>query len=126
MGIVFRPQYYMFFIHTWNAEHTNELPITVTVGNPMLQHMIFHSAGENLSEIDVICHLASCAITQDMIDSAYPWAMIWIDQHSSNMHFCNHNIALEMERLDRICCYGKPVIATSLCGWWSPDKGDTH
>ncbi|PBK82658.1 hypothetical protein ARMGADRAFT_1090110 [Armillaria gallica] len=35
-------------------------------------------------------------------------------------------MALELERQDRIRRYGEPVLAASLCGWWSPDKGDMH
>ncbi|PBK97564.1 hypothetical protein ARMGADRAFT_1027056 [Armillaria gallica] len=88
-GIMFRPRYYVDFIQDWNRECTNELPISIAVGSPVLRRMIFNGAGENLSELDVIQHLASCMITQEMLDNTYSWALVWIDQHT-NSHFHDH------------------------------------
>ncbi|SJL16372.1 uncharacterized protein ARMOST_19894 [Armillaria ostoyae] len=124
-GIAYRPRYYVDFIRSWNAKRTMELPISVAAGSPVLRRMVFNGAGENLSELDVIRHLAACAITQEMLDSMYIWALIWVDQHSS-VHFRDHNRALELERLERIRQYGEPITTASLQGWWSPDEGDTH
>lgn len=91
----------MDFIQSWNTDHTEELPIIVAAGSLMLCRMVFHGNGENLSELDIVCHLVSCAITQSMLDSAYPWALIWIDQHSS-IHFHDCNQKLELECLEQI------------------------
>ncbi|PBK86362.1 hypothetical protein ARMGADRAFT_1086541 [Armillaria gallica] len=60
-----------------------------------------------------------------MLNSTYPWALIWVDQHN-NVHFHDRNWELELERLEHIRQYGEPAIAVSLQGWWSPDKGDLH
>lgn len=124
-GIIFRPRYYVDFIRRWNRDRVEELPISVAAGGPMLRRMIFHGAEENLSEIDVIRHLAACAISQDMLDSAYPWSLAWIDQHSS-VHFRDTNQELDNERRARIARYGEPTIADDFRGWWSLDTGDTH
>lgn len=102
-----------------------ELPISVAAGSPILRRMVFNGAGENLSELDVIRHLAACTIMQEMLDSTYIWALIWVDQHSS-IHFHNHNRELELEHLERLRRYGEPMTTASLQGWWSPDEGDTH
>ncbi|PBK97565.1 hypothetical protein ARMGADRAFT_1027057 [Armillaria gallica] len=97
-GIIFHPCYYTDFIWRWNCDRT---------------------------ELDVVRHLATCAITQEVLDNAYPWALVWIDQHSS-VHFRDHNQRLEVERQDRICQYGELAVAGDFRGWWSPDHGDTH
>lgn len=85
-GIAFRPQFYSDFIRRWNRDRPQEIPITVASGEPVLRRMVYNGAGENISELDIILHLAACSITQLMIDNAYPWALVWIDQHTS-IHF---------------------------------------
>lgn len=124
-GIIFCPRYYVDFIWRWNRDRTGELPISVAAGSPILRRMVYHGAGENLAELDVIRHLASCAITQEMLDNAYPWALAWIDQHNS-VHFRDVNRQLELERQSRLTQYGTPMIADAFSGWWSPDIGDAH
>ncbi|KAK0240622.1 hypothetical protein EDD85DRAFT_950471 [Armillaria nabsnona] len=124
-GIIFRPRYYTEFIWHWNRDRTGELPISIAAGSPIFRRMVYHSAGENLSELDVIRHLVACAITQEMLDSAYPWALAWIDQHSG-VHFREANRQLEIERQIHLQQHGAPPIAPALQGWWSPDIGDTH
>ncbi|SJK99798.1 uncharacterized protein ARMOST_03109 [Armillaria ostoyae] len=104
-GIAFRPQFYSDYIRRWNRDRPQELPITIAAGSPTLRRMTFNEARENLSELDVVRHLASCGITQGMIDNAYPWALVWIDQHAS---------------------YGEPRIGDEFRGWWSPSTEDTH
>ncbi len=99
----------MEFIWHWNHDHTDELPISITAGSPIFRHMVFHGAGKNLSELDVVCHLTSCVIMQEMLDSAYPWALAWIDQHS-NVHFWEANRQLELECQLRLQQHGAPVI----------------
>ncbi len=87
--------------------------------------MVFHGAKENLAEIDIIRHLAANRITQEMIDSAYPWALVWVDQHQ-NIHFQDHYRHLENSRLQCLIHFGEPTIIPELRGWWSSDLGDTH
>ncbi len=60
-----------------------------------------------------------------MLDNAYSWALVWIDQHT-NSHFRDHYEQLETERQDRILRFGEPVLSADLRGWWSPDVEDTH
>ncbi len=88
-GIAFRPHYYTNYIEQWNHERTEEPQIVWAAGLPVFRRMIFNGAPENLSELDVIRHLAACEITQAIIDSTYLWAMVWIDQHTS-VHFRDH------------------------------------
>ncbi len=124
-GIIFRPRYYTEFIWRWNRDCMGELPISIAAGSPIFHRMVYHGAGENLSKLDVIRHLAVCAITQEMLNSAYPWALAWIDQHSG-VHFREANRQLEIEWQIRLQQHGAPPIAPALQGWWSPDIGDTH
>lgn len=124
-GIAFRPQFYSDYIRRWNRDRPQELPITIVAGSPTLQRMTFNGAGENLSELDVVRHLALCGITQGMIDNTYPWALVWIDQHVS-VHFRDLHGTLELERRDRIQWYGEPRIGNGFRGWWSPSAEDTH
>ncbi|KAK0445660.1 uncharacterized protein EV420DRAFT_1648376 [Desarmillaria tabescens] len=88
-AITFRPRYYMDYIEQWNRDQPDKVPIILATERTILQRMIFNGATENLAEVDVIRHLADCSITQEMIDSAYPWAMVWVDQHQS-IHFWDH------------------------------------
>ncbi|PBK79063.1 hypothetical protein ARMGADRAFT_1041066 [Armillaria gallica] len=60
-----------------------------------------------------------------MIDSAYPWSMVWIDQHTS-VHFCDHFRHLEILCQERLEEFGEPEVIWELQGWWTPDIGDTH
>ncbi|KAK0432704.1 hypothetical protein EV421DRAFT_1742096 [Armillaria borealis] len=62
---------------------------------------------------------------REMIDSAYPWAMIWVDQHQS-IHFQDWYHHLEDSRLQRLEQFGVPQIIPELQGWWTPDIGNTH
>ncbi len=78
-----------------------------------------------MAKIDVVRHLAASSITQEMIDSAYPWAMVWVDQHQS-IHFRDWYHHLEESRLQRLQQFGEPQIIPELQGWWTPDIGDTH
>ncbi|PBK61981.1 hypothetical protein ARMSODRAFT_981156 [Armillaria solidipes] len=110
-GIAFRPQFYSDYIRRWNRDRPEELPIVV--------------ATENISELNVVRHLAACGITQEMIDNAYPWAMVWIDQRT-NVHFRAHYQDLELERQECIQRYGEPRVAEEFSGWWSPSAEDTH
>ncbi len=87
--------------------------------------MVFNGAGKNLSELDVICHLTACAITQEMLDNTYPWALAWIDQHNT-VHFRDANVQLEIERQHHLVQYREPVVGDDFRGWWSPDDGDMH
>ncbi|PBK82269.1 hypothetical protein ARMGADRAFT_1038729 [Armillaria gallica] len=124
-GIIFCPQYYMEFIWHWNCDRTDELPVSIATGSPIFQRMVFHGAGENLSELDVVHHLASCVIMQEMLDSTYPWALAWINQHS-NVHFQEANRQLELECQLCLQQHSTPVITDVFQGWWSPDIRDTH
>ncbi len=85
VAIAFRPGYYTDYIKQWNTERLDELPI-VRSNEVTLRRMIYHGAKENLAEIDIIRHLMANGITQEMIDSTYPWALVWVDQHQS-IHF---------------------------------------
>ncbi len=124
VGIIFCPHYYTDFFWKWNCDCTGELPILVVADSPILRRMLFHSVGENLSELDVVYHLTLCTITQEILDNTYPWALTWIDQHIS-IHFRDYNQQLEIEWQDCICQCGKPVIAGDFWEWWSLDLGDT-
>ncbi len=124
-GIAFRPLYYTDYIEQWNRERMEEPPIVRATGPPVFRQMLLHGAPENLSELDVIRHLAACGITQGMIDSTYPWAVVWVDQHTS-VHFRDHFQCLEVMRQERIDAFGEPEVLPELQGWWTPDIGDTH
>ncbi|PBK70534.1 hypothetical protein ARMSODRAFT_1018061 [Armillaria solidipes] len=123
-AIAFRPRYYTDYIEQWNTDRPEEVPI-IRSKEVTLRRMVFHGAKENLAEIDVIRHLAANGITQEMIDSAYPWAMVWVDQHQT-IHYHDHYQRLETSRLQRLQHFGEPVIIPELRGWWSPDLSDTH
>ncbi|PBK94597.1 hypothetical protein ARMGADRAFT_1029000 [Armillaria gallica] len=124
LSIAYRPGYYTDYIEQWNTERLEEVPIK-QAKETMLRRMVFHGARENLAEIDVIRHLAASGITQEMIDSAYPWAIVWVDQHQS-IHFQDWYHHLEESRLQRLQQFGEPQIITELQRWWTPDIGDTH
>ncbi len=87
--------------------------------------MIFNATPENLSELDLIQHLAACTITQEMLDNTYPWAQAWIDQHLT-IHFRAHYQDLEVERHEHIRQYREPQLTAKFREWWSPSAEDTH
>ncbi len=77
-GIVARPHWYSLWIDKIN-NLLNKPNVNIAPSSNMLERMDWDAHGRDMTEDDVICHLAYNGITQDMIDSAYPYGVTYID-----------------------------------------------
>lgn len=78
MGILVRPQWYSLWIVEINSIYPHSC-IDIAASSNVLEWLDWDGPGREMEEDDVIYHMAANGITQDMVDSAYPYTLMFID-----------------------------------------------
>lgn len=123
-GIVARPRWYSLRIDEIN-NLPNEPNVNIAPSSNMLERMDWDTHGQDMTEDDVIRHLAYNGITQDMIDSAYPYEVTYIDRGiSTDSVHAEFYSDIDVQRHVLLDAYGVPPTIDAHRGWWYPNATD--
>lgn len=99
--------------------------VDIAPSSNMLEQLDWDGPGHDMEEDDVIRHMAYNGITQNMVDSAYPYALTFIDRGLST-DSAHADFYSEVNQLRHVLLntYGTPPTLDSHLGWWYPDVHD--
>ncbi|PBK60270.1 hypothetical protein ARMSODRAFT_982387 [Armillaria solidipes] len=99
--------------------------VEITALSNVLERMEWDGHGRDLTEDNVIRHLAYNGITQDMISSAYPYGITFIDHGlSTDSVHADFYSDIDIHRHVLLGAYGIPPTIDAHHGWWYPDTSD--
>ncbi|PBK92974.1 hypothetical protein ARMGADRAFT_1030434 [Armillaria gallica] len=123
-GIVARPHWYSLRIEEINST-PNEPNIVIAPSSNVLEHMEWDAHGRDMTEDDVIRHLAGNGVTQEMVDSAYPYGVTFIDCGiSTESVHADFYSDIDSQRHVLLEAYSVPPTIDAHRGWWYPDSSD--
>ncbi len=125
-GIVARPHWYSLRMDEINSSNRASI-IRIGQSTSVLECMEWDAQGRDLSEDDVIEHLAINGITQAMIDSTYPYGVTYIDRGlSTDSSHADFYSDIDQQRHELLDTYGIPPTIDAHQGWWYPDAHDVE
>ncbi|PBK65441.1 hypothetical protein ARMSODRAFT_1022250 [Armillaria solidipes] len=123
-GIMAHPRWYSLRMDEINLSKGGST-IRIAESSNVLERMEWDAQGRDLSEDDVIKHLAVNGITQAMIDSAYPYGVTFIDRGlSTDSSHADFYLDINQHHHVLLDTYSIPPMIDAHQGWWYPDAHD--